>query len=453
MTDHELKQRLQEKLKFQELELPANDWNAIEKRLPVAPRRVSIAWRWSVAVGIAAVALVAVLLYQQPSSSLPTSPAFTKSEQATTENTNGEPVKNINTSTNLLSHVAKTEESAKDNKKVDTKKEQKKADKHTKSKRKTTDEDDNANDTKDTESIETAPKEDENQKPSLHEQEDDGSEYIVQLQESKQDNKGLAQVDKTETQNNPMLSIEAADALMREQNKQQIAALEEKEQKSSTPSGTENWNIGLLASITPEILTMSDVAPTVLMDNSFSYRSMNRVNAKHDLPIMVGASVGIPLAKGFSVHTGLNYAYIHSTITNENTLTGDYAVNNQKLHYLGIPVMFSYKVFDYNIVQCYVSGGGMAEKGLVKDVQTYTFDQTNALLDNNSKEEFINGFQFSLTANIGLGVRLYKGLNLFFEPGFTWYIPNNTSPQPENIRTEHPYNLSLTAGLRYNLNK
>jgi len=453
MTDHELKRQLQEKLKFHELDLPANDWNAFEKRLPVAPRRIAVRWSWSVAVGVAAVALVAILLYQQPSSSLPTSPAFTKSEQTTTENTDNEAADCMNTSTALLSQVTKTEESAKDNKKVDTKKEQKKADKHTKSKRKTTDEDDNANDTKDTESIETAPKEDENQKPSLHEQEDDGSEYIVQLQESKQDNKAIAQVDKTETQNNPMLSIEAADALMREETKKQMAALEEKEQKSPNQGGTENWNIGLLASITPEILTMSDVAPTVLMDNSFSYRSMNRVNAKHDLPIMVGASVGIPIAKDFSVHTGINYAYIHSIITKENALTGDYAIDNQKLHYLGIPVLLSYKVFDYNIVQCYVSGGGMAEKGLVQDVHTNTFGQADNLLNSDSQQTAIKGLQFSLIANVGLGVQLYKGLNLFFEPGFTWYIPNQESPQPENIRTEHPYNLSLTAGLRYNINK
>ncbi|MDD3479062.1 MAG: outer membrane beta-barrel protein [Paludibacteraceae bacterium] len=450
MTDHELKRQLQEKLKFHELDLPANDWNAFEKRLPVAPRRIAVRWSWSVAVGVAAVALVAILLYQQPSSSLPTSPAFTKSEQATTENTNGEPVKNINTSTNLLSQVGKTEESAKDNKKVDTKKEQKKADKHTKSKRKTTDEDDNANDTKDTESIETAPKEEENQKPSLHEQEDDGAEYIVQLNNKSKENQSLAQ---TNSDNKPSLSIQEAEVLMKEQDKQQMAALEEKGQKSSNQSGTENWNVGLLASITPEILTMSDVAPTVLMDNSFSYRSMNRVNAKHDLPIMVGASVGIPIAKGFSVHTGINYAYIHSIITKENALTGDYAIDNQKLHYLGIPVLLSYKVFDYNIVQCYVSGGGMAEKGLVQDVHTNTFDQTDNLLNSDSQQTAIKGLQFSLIANVGLGVQLYKGLNLFFEPGFTWYIANNSSPQPENIRTEHPYNLSLTAGLRYNLNK
>ncbi len=450
MTDHELKQRLQEKLKFQELELPANDWNAIEKRLPVAPRRVAVVWKWSIAIGAAAMALVAVLLYQQPSSSLPTSPTFAESEQVSTESSNNDAVDCINTSTALLSQVAKTEKSTKENKKVDTKKEQKQSDKKTKSKRKTNDEDDNANDTKDTESIETAPKEDENQKPSLHEQEDDGAEYIVQLNNKSNENQSLAQ---TNLHNKPSLSIQEAEALMREQDKQQMAALEEKEQKSSNQSGTENWNVGLLASITPEILTMSDVAPTVLMDNSFSYRSMNRVNAKHDLPIMVGASVGIPITKGFSVHTGINYAYIHSMITKENALTGDYAIDNQKLHYLGIPVMLSYRVFDYNIVQCYLSGGGMVEKGLVQDVHINTFDQADNLLNSDSQQTAINGLQFSLTANVGLGIQLYKGLNLFFEPGFTWYIPNQKAPQPENIRTEHPYNLSLTAGLRYNLNK
>lgn len=449
MTDNDLKRRLQEKLKFHELDLPANDWSTIEKRLPVAPRRVAVVWKWSITVGATAMALVAVLLYQQPSNSFPNSPTFSKSEQVSTESSNNDAVDCINTSTALLSQVAKTEKSAKENKKVD-KKEQKQSDKKTKSKRKTSEEEDNANDTKDTESIETAPKEDENQKPSLHEQEDDGAEYIVQLNNKSKENQSLAQ---TSSHNKPSLSIQEAEALMKEQDKQQMAALEEKEQKSSNQSGTENWNVGLLASITPEILTMSDVAPTVLMDNSFSYRSMNRVNAKHDLPIMVGASVGIPITKGFSVHTGINYAYIHSIITKENALTGDYAIDNQKLHYLGIPVMLSYRVFNYNIVQCYVSGGGMGEKGLVQDVHTNTFDQADNLLNSDSQQTAINGLQFSLTANVGLGIQLYKGLNLFFEPGFTWYIPNQKSPQPENIRTEHPYNLSLTAGLRYNLDK
>ena len=448
MTDHELRRQLQEKFKFHELDLPVNDWNAIEKRLPVAPRRIAVTWSWSVAVGVAAVALVAILLYQQPSNSLPTSPAFTKSEQATTENSNGEPVNNINTSTNLLSQVAKTEESAKDNKKVDTKKEQKKADKHTKSKHKTTDEDDNANDAKDTESIETAPKEDQNQAPTWHEQDDDASEYIAQKEIPIAPNENSVFV----TSEPRSLSIEEAELVMREQANRQIASVDEQTNRVMS-SESNNWTVGLLASLTPDLPNMTTTPKTILMDNTFSYRSLLRTNAKHDLPIMVGLSVGIPLAKRLSLQTGLNYAYIHSLIIQSNLGTGNRTEDNQKLHYLGIPVMLSYRIVDHKIVKFYVSGGGMGEKGLVQDVHTNTFDQADNLLNSDSQQTAINGLQFSLIANVGLGVQLYKGLNLFFEPGFTWYILNQESPQPENIRTEHPYNLSLTAGLRYNLNK
>lgn len=449
MTDQELKRLLQEKFKSHELDLPANDWSAIEKRLSVVPSRISVAWRWAMAAGAAAVILIAILLYTQPSNSLSTEPTIAKSRDIKTEI-----ITDATSSTPLVSQLVKTEKDDQNNKKRDTKKDDKQVDKHVKSKHKTTEEKDNTSEGKEKESIESTPQEEENQVPSWHEHEDDGAEYIVQTINTYKEKQILvAENANNDSGQKSTLSIDEAEALIHKRAQQQTEALEALEQKNDKQSEPQQWNLGLHASFTPELLAVSKVTPTVLMDNSLAYRSMNRVNVKHDLPLMVGLSVGIPFAKGFSIQTGLNYAYIHSTITNENTLTGDYAVNNQKLHYLGIPVMFSYKVFDYNIVQCYVSGGGMAEKGLVKNVQTYTFDQTNALLDSDSKEEFINGFQFSLTANIGLGVRLYKGLNLFFEPGFTWYIPNNTSPQPENIRTEHPYNLSLTAGLRYNLNQ
>ena len=115
--------------------------------------------------------------------------------------------------------------------------------------------------------------------------------------------------------------------------------------------------------------------------------------------------------------------------------------------------MLSYRIVDHKIVKFYVSGGGMGEKGLVRDVTTRYFENYDILWDTDSKQESIKGVQWSLTANIGVGVNLYKGLHLYFEPGFTWYIPNTHAPQPDNLRTEHLYNLSLTAGLRYNFEK
>ena len=61
MTDHELKRQLQEKFKFHELDLPANDWNAIEKRLTIAHRSIAVTWSWTVALDVVPVVLVAIL--------------------------------------------------------------------------------------------------------------------------------------------------------------------------------------------------------------------------------------------------------------------------------------------------------------------------------------------------------------------------------------------------------
>ena len=77
--------------------------------------------------------------------------------------------------------------------------------------------------------------------------------------------------------------------------------------------------------------------------------------------------------------------------------------------------------------------------------------ENDALLSSQTDHEYIKGIQGSLTANVGLAVMFFKGMGIYFEPGFTWYIPAEKFPQPVNSRTVHPYNLSLTAGLRFNL--
>lgn len=450
MTDNELQRLLQEKFKFHELDLPVNGWDAIEKRLPVIPRRVTILWKWSAAIGIAATVLIAIILFNTPSNLVPSSPILSESS-----NTQATSTKQVHTPEHtLLAKVEKKTESKKDINKTEKKSTDKASKKRTKAEEKSDNEDENSANTKETESIETTPKEDNNQQPSLHEQEDDGAEYIVQLDTVKQPINSNNTIDNQSfvAQKNPTLSIEEAEQLMKEQNKKQLASITEPD-KSVPESESNTWNVGLLASLTPDIQTMSTVPPTILMDNTFSYRSMTRINARHDLPIMVGASVGIPFTKRLLLQTGLNYSYVHSVITKENSITGNYAKDNQRLHYLGIPVMLSYRIINHKIVQFYVSGGGMAEKGLVKDVITQNFDTGDNLINTESKQEAIKGLQWSLTANVGLGITLYKGLHLFFEPGFTWCIPNQESPQPENIRTERPYNLSLTAGIRYNLDR
>lgn len=161
--------------------------------------------------------------------------------------------------------------------------------------------------------------------------------------------------------------------------------------------------------------------------------------------------MGIPLYERLDLQTGLNYSYAHSTFNKADKLRGINSEREQQLHYLGVPLMLSYRIVDKQVVKFYVSLGGACEKGLVADQQVKRFNTDGVLLANETDHHYIEGVQGSLTANVGLGLCFYKGMSIYFEPGFTWYIPSTRYPQPPNLRTEHPYNLSLTAGLRFNV--
>lgn len=181
---------------------------------------------------------------------------------------------------------------------------------------------------------------------------------------------------------------------------------------------------------------------------------VNRTQRKahYDMPVTVGLSVGVALIPRLDILTGINYTYLSTKFSDISEGT-DLIDEKQQCHYLGIPLMLSYRFVDKRIVKCYTSIGGMGEKGLIRKTEAYTYSPEGDLVDAIPSESSIDGMQWSLTANVGVAVTLYKGLNIYFEPGFTWYIPNSSHPQPETMRTKNPYNLSLTLGLRFNFDK
>ncbi len=210
-------------------------------------------------------------------------------------------------------------------------------------------------------------------------------------------------------------------------------------------------NVGLLASLSPNIRQIVHQSSTSIGGTHIGTRSTVHTSSRHDLPFTVGVSVGIPLYERLDLQTGLNYSYAHSIFNKSDKLRGINSEREQQLHYLGVPLMLSYRIVDKQVVNFYVSLGGACEKGLVADQHTKRFNADDMLLADKTEHHYIKGVQGSLIANIGLGIYFYKGMSIYFEPGFAWYIPSTRYPQPPNLRTEHPYNLSLTAGLRFNV--
>ncbi|GAB1417191.1 outer membrane beta-barrel protein [Paludibacter sp.] len=161
-------------------------------------------------------------------------------------------------------------------------------------------------------------------------------------------------------------------------------------------------------------------------------------------PVSVGVNVRMPLARNVSVESGLVYTYLQTRLT--NTFSGaDYRAEVD-LHYIGVPINFNYSFLQERGWEIYASAGGMLEKGLRSEFKQYqNWDNVRLDIDAATK---VDGVQWSINGNIGVGYSFYKNISLFVEPKIAYYFD---SDQPYSIRKEMPVLISINTGLRMSL--
>ena len=155
------------------------------------------------------------------------------------------------------------------------------------------------------------------------------------------------------------------------------------------------------------------------------------------VPISFGFTVRKKINKAIGIETGLLYTYLSS----ELKISGvDYNGATLNLHYIGIPVNLTVNMMDKKRWSIYASGGGMVDKGLQS-----VYKKNGA---GGKKRSHISGLQWSLNSGIGISYNLYNNMNLYVEPGVSYYFDCN---QPISKRTEDPFNFNLRLGLRYDI--
>ena len=82
---------------------------------------------------------------------------------------------------------------------------------------------------------------------------------------------------------------------------------------------------------------------------------------KHSSPISFGISISRTLSDRWSFNTGLTYSYLRNQWRYESS---DYDVLRQRLHMLGIPASFSYRLTHWERFYCYWSAGIVCEVNL-----------------------------------------------------------------------------------------
>lgn len=159
-------------------------------------------------------------------------------------------------------------------------------------------------------------------------------------------------------------------------------------------------------------------------------------------PVSVGFMVQKGISPGLSLSSGLVYTFLRSNYSlDQQWQQADASLD---LHYLGIPLNMNVMIADKKHWNYYLSFGGMIEKG-IRSVYKQNIRYNSSSLHETNVYAKIDGVQTSANAAFGIGYKLHKNWNLFFEPKIIYYFNNN---QPMSARTETPLNLGFNSGLK-----
>ena len=163
----------------------------------------------------------------------------------------------------------------------------------------------------------------------------------------------------------------------------------------------------------------------------------------HRLPVKIGLSVGYQISRNWTIHTGLTYSYLSASISNANLSDGKDGL--QRLHYVGIPLAASYRLWQYKRLHVYATAGGEVEKlvsGQLREPQT-TMQETPKSETLRIKESRL---QWSVNGAVGLQYQLTNRIGLYAEPGVSHYFNNGSDV--ENSYKHRPTGFQLQLGIR-----
>lgn len=221
-------------------------------------------------------------------------------------------------------------------------------------------------------------------------------------------------------------------------------------------SSVSNSFQGLSTLMTRNSMLMSDdLAMNPMNDNGMAYTQVlfhNRdqvteTRIRHRMPMTVGAILSYAFSDRWSLETGLTYTLLSSEL---HTGEESYIEEEQKLHYVGIPLKVKYSFWKNDWLTVYALAGGAVEKCVSGSLETvYVTGSSDRKAEHTSLD--IKALQWSVNAAVGGQFNLTRQLGLYIEPGLAYYFDDGSGI--ETYRKKHPCNFNLQLGVRFTLPK
>ncbi len=173
-----------------------------------------------------------------------------------------------------------------------------------------------------------------------------------------------------------------------------------------------------------------------------NYQRPTGTKMKHRFPLSAGVTVKKRISDRFSLESGLVYTFLSSELTAGE---GDYYKQEQRLHYLGIPVKVNYTIWKKDRLSFYASAGAMAEMCVDGSLNT-DYYLNNARQRKSKTDLDVDKVQFSALASLGVQYDIAKPVSIYAEPGIAYYFDDKSVV--ETIRKEQPLCASVHFGVR-----
>lgn len=204
----------------------------------------------------------------------------------------------------------------------------------------------------------------------------------------------------------------------------------------STPSVLPSYPVGT-----------KEYAYNQILMNNLSEGEVNS-DVEHKMPVTFGASLRFDLDDKWAIETGLTYTLLSSDLRSGGK--SSYIEQEQRLHYVGIPLKLNRNIWSNRRFEVYASAGGAVEKCVSGKLETtYVVGQTNQTNENENIK--VKPLQWSLSAAAGAQFKITDKLGIYAEPGVVYYFDDNS--EVSTIRKEHPFNFNIQLGVRFTLPK
>lgn len=167
----------------------------------------------------------------------------------------------------------------------------------------------------------------------------------------------------------------------------------------------------------------------------------------HKLPVKFGVSFRYGFNERIGIESGLTYTLLNSTFTTAAGATNGNTTGKQTLHYIGIPLNFTYNIIGTRLFNVYASAGGAVEKAVGGHFETTGHvDGKRSETNHNSLKP--KELQWSLNASAGAQANVLNQFGLFVEPGISYRIPSGSHVR--SIYTDKQLDFSIGFGIRFN---